>query len=134
MRGAPGLESASLSCRVAVSFTAPRTAAATFWDPFGFFFSKEGEEEEKEEFPGNQPSSSDRNRFRRMVGGQVKTWTLHGVEPEAIEGLLGGSQSKRNGPYCGAWNSREPLCNNPTQTIASHFHVVQNIVLFSPLS
>lgn len=35
--------------------------------------------------------SSNRNRFRRMVGGQVDTWTPR-VEPEALEGLLGGPQ------------------------------------------
>lgn len=75
---------------MAVSFAAPLPAAATWWHLARVFFSpRRGK---KEEFPRKSGvGSSNRNRFRRMVGGQVDTWTPR-VEPEALEGLLGGPQ------------------------------------------
>lgn len=79
-------------------------------------------------------ASSDRSRFRRMVAGQVDTWTLPRVEPEALWRAFRGFHVQRSGLDCG-WNSRELL--SPTHTITSHFdgmNVEQNYVIFSPLS
>lgn len=137
-RGTLGLESASLSRWVAVSFAAPLPAPATWWHLARVFFFLQGEGGRGGGGVSQKSGvgSGDRNRFRRMVGGQVYTWTQPRVEPEALEGLLVGPQWKRNGLDCGGWNSGELLCSSPTETIASHFYVlnVEQNVIFSPLS
>lgn len=77
---------------MAARFAAPLLAATTWWHLARVFFlqgrgGRGGGGVSRKSGVG----SSNRNRFRRMVDGQVDTWTPR-VEPEALEGLLGGPQ------------------------------------------